>query len=323
LVEADGRSASVSAAIERDDARVKLRGAPAFALIVVGYLTALGAGVVVAHLLPSQPLWLRGAAADAIATVVIFVFSLFTDCSSFYDPYWSVAPIPIVAWLAVAPGAEAAPIARRALAVALISAWGLRLTWNWARGWTGFAAEDWRYVSLRRTTGRSYWLVSLLGLHLMPTVTVYLALLPIFAALGHAAPLVEAAAPAPFGALDVVAAIVTAAALVVEATADEQLRAFRRENRVSGAICTRGLWGRCRHPNYLGEIGIWWGAFAFGLAGRPDAWWAYAVGAVWMTMLFTLISIPMIDKRSLARRPGYADHMRRMPALLPLGPRGR
>jgi steroid 5-alpha reductase family enzyme len=311
----------VSAAIEREEARVKLRGAPAFALIVVGYAAALAAGVVVARLLDAQPLWLRVAAADALATVVIFVFSLFTDCSSFYDPYWSVAPIPIVAWLATAPGAEAAPLARRVLVVALVTAWGLRLTWNWARGWTGFAAEDWRYVNLRKTTGGAYWLVSLLGLHLMPTVTVYLAMLPLFVALGHAAPFVDAGAPRPFGPIDVVAALVTAAAIVVEATADEQLRAFRRDNTTVGKICERGLWGRCRHPNYLGEVSLWWGLFGFGLAARPDGWWAYVVGAVWMTGLFTLISIPMIDKRSLARRPGYAEQMRRMPALLPLGPR--
>jgi len=313
----------VSAAVEREDARVKLRGAPAFALVVIGYAVAAAAGVVVARLLDGEALWLRAAAADAAATMVIFVFSILTDCSSFYDPYWSVAPIPSAVWAATAPGAEAVPLARRVLVVALISAWGLRLTYNWARGWTGFSAEDWRYVNLRKTTGRAYWLVSLLGLHLMPTVTVFLGMLPLFVALGHPIPFaVVSAAPPPFGVLDAVAALVMAAAIVVEATADEQLRAFRRENTVVGKICERGLWGLCRHPNYLGEVSLWWGLFAFGLAANAGAWWAYAVGAVWMTGLFTLISIPMIDKRSLARRPGYAEHMKRLRALLPLGPRG-
>ena len=38
-------------------------------------------------------------AADVVATVVVFGFSLALDNSSMYDPYWSVAPVPIVALL--------------------------------------------------------------------------------------------------------------------------------------------------------------------------------------------------------------------------------
>jgi hypothetical protein len=33
--------------------------------------------------------------------------------------------------------------------------------------------------------------------------------------------------------------------------------------------------------------------------------------------MFTTISVPLIDRRSLRRRPGYAEHMQRVPALLP------
>jgi steroid 5-alpha reductase family enzyme len=317
----------MSAAIERASARVKLRGAPAFLIVLLAYALALLAGLATASALADQPLWQRAAAADVVATLVIFGFSLLCDCSSLYDPYWSAAPLPIVLWLALAPGSAEVPPARRILVVALVGAWGVRLTVNWLRGWSSFAQEDWRYVNLRHSTGRAYWLVSLLGLHLMPTVTVFLALLPLFPALGHAAPLSPVAAPAPFGALDVVAALTTAAALLIEAVADEQLRAFRREHPQSGPICERGLWGRCRHPNYLGEISLWWGLFLFGLAAQPPrsdgllATAVLALGPLWITLLFALISIPMLDRRSLARRPNYREHMRRMPALLPLGPR--
>lgn len=319
----------MSAAIERPDARVKLRGTPAYLIVILAYALALLAGLATASALATQPLWLRAAAADVVATVVIFVFSLACDCSSLYDPYWSAAPLPIVLWLALAPGSAEVPMLRRILVVALVGAWGVRLTANWVRGWRGFSQEDWRYVDLRHSTGGAYWLVSLLGLHLMPTVTVFLGLLPLFPALGHAAPLSPAAAPAPLGALDVLAALVTAAALLLEAVADEQLRAFRRAHPASGPICTRGLWGRCRHPNYLGEISLWWGLFLFGLAARPqvrESLLATAVlvsGPLWITLLFTLITLPMLDRRSLVRRPDYREHMRRLPALLPLGPRSR
>ena len=313
----------MSAAMERAEARIRLRGAPAFLLVAVAYgLALLVAAATVLGLL-DKPLWVSAAAADGAATGVIFLFSLVLDCSSIYDPYWSVAPIPIALFLAFAQGSESVSLARRILIVLLVSAWGLRLTINWMRGWRSFAQEDWRYVNLRATTGRAYWLVSLFGLHLMPTVTVFLGLLPLFPALGQAAPLVPAAPALPFGVLDVVATVVTAGAIFIEALADEQLRTFRRMHPASGPICERGLWGRCRHPNYLGEIGLWWGLLLFGVAAQPSSVWAYALGAVWITMMFALITIPMIDRRSLLRRPGYAEHMRRLPALLPLGPRRR
>ena len=322
----------MSAAIERPDARLKLRGPLAFLIVILAYALALLAGMATASALATQPLWLRAAAADVVATLVIFVFSLLCDCSSLYDPYWSAAPLPIVLWLALAPGSPPVdvPVLRRVLVVALVCAWGVRLTVNWVRGWRGFSQEDWRYVNLRHSTGGAYWLVSLLGLHLMPTVTVFLGLLPLFPALGHAAPLSPEAAPAPLGALDVLAALVTTAALLIEAVADEQLRAFRREHPQSGPICTRGLWGRCRHPNYLGEISLWWGLFLFGLAAQPPTragglltTAVLVSGALWITLLFTLITIPMLDRRSLARRPSYREHMRQLPSLLPLGRRGR
>ncbi len=282
--------------------------AAGLALIAIGYVVALAAAAGVLWAWPNAPSWQRAAVADLVATVVIFGFSVLTNNSSFYDAYWSVAPIPIAAWLAgdVAAGGWTP---RRALVVALVAAWGVRLTWNWARGWTGFAHEDWRYLDYRRKTGRAYWLVSFLGLHLMPTVTVFLGMLALWPAL---------LSPAPLGWLDAVAAAVTAGAIVLEATADAQLRAFRqRPGHEPGQIMHVGLWARCRHPNYLGEVSFWWGLFLFGLAGDLHAWWWTLVGPVWITTMFVTISIPLIDRRSLARRPGYAEHIRRVPALLP------
>jgi steroid 5-alpha reductase family enzyme len=59
----------------------------------------------------------------------------------------------------------------------------------------------------------------------------------------------------------------------------------------------------------------------FALAAAP-AWWWTVLGPIAMLLLFSLVSIPMMDRRSLERRPAYADHMRRVPALLPYPRRG-
>jgi steroid 5-alpha reductase family enzyme len=59
----------------------------------------------------------------------------------------------------------------------------------------------------------------------------------------------------------------------------------------------------------------------FALAAAPSWWWAVA-GPIAMVLLFTLVSVPMMDRRSLERRPAYEDHMRRVPALFPYPRRG-
>jgi steroid 5-alpha reductase family enzyme len=61
---------------------------------------------------------------------------------------------------------------------------------------------------------------------------------------------------------------------------------------------------------------LWWGLYLFSLAADPGRWWTGA-GPLAMTALFVFISVPLIDRRMLRRKPGYAEHMRRVPALLP------
>ena len=286
--------------------------AKSFAWVGAAYVAALAvAWVVVRALGPGVHPLCAVAYADVAATVAVFAFSAALGNSSVYDPYWSVAPLAIAPWLALLPAAEGAPLGRRLAVCTLVAFWGVRLTYNWARGFSGLDHEDWRYVDIRSKTGRAYWPASLAGIHLFPTVQVYLGCLPLWPALTSARPL---------GPLDALAAVVTLGAVVVETVADEQLRRFRGDRR-EGEIMARGLWAYSRHPNYFGEVSFWWGLFLFGLAADPGALWS-GVGALSITAMFVFVSIPMLDKRSAARRPSYAEHMRRVSAFVPWRPKG-
>jgi len=288
-----------------------------FAWVLAAYLVALGLAILSALPLPAgtHPLVVV-AVGDLVGTVAIFAFSFVFRNSSFYDPYWSVAPVPIALYLASHPQAvdDAVP-GRQVVAIALVTLWGLRLTWNWARGWTGLHHEDWRYGKLREDTGKAYWLVSFSGIHLFPTVLVYLGCLGLYPAL--------LAGSRPFGLLDLLAAGVTAGAVVIEGLADDQLRAFVRRNRDPNRYLDTGLWAWSRHPNYFGEVSFWWGVWLFGLAADPSSAWWTAAGPLAMTGLFVFISIPMMEKRMVAKRPAYAEHQRRVSMLVPLPPRRR
>ena len=80
-----------------------------------------------------------------------------------------------------------------------------------------------------------------------------------------------------------------------------------------GQVMDQGLWGWSRHPNYLGEIGFWLSLGLFGLAASPSDWWWVFVGAMAMVALFLGASIPMMEERSLERRPTYQDVIDRVP----------
>jgi steroid 5-alpha reductase family enzyme len=280
----------------------------ALALVAGVYLVAGAVGWLMWRLADGRHPIAVALAADVVATVVVFAGSMLVHNASVYDPYWSVAPpVIVLAWVATSTDGVTA---RQVVVAVLVLAWALRLTGHWANGWRGLGHEDWRYVQLREQThGRlPWWLVNLAGIQLMPTLVVFAGLLALWPAVSGDRPL---------GPLDAVAVLVTGGAIGVEAVADAQLRRFRRDPANQDRVADRGLWQRSRHPNYLGEIAFWWGLWLFGVAAAPGWWWT-VVGPLLMVVLFLGASIPMMDRRSLARRgPAYQAYLRSVPALLP------
>jgi steroid 5-alpha reductase family enzyme len=266
-----------------------------FSALLLAYLVAGAAAVTIAAIARCfapglHPVIVAGAA-DLLATIVVFAFSVGFDNSSIYDPYWSIAPVPIALfWTLASGGAGTRP--RQAAVLILLTAWALRLTANCLARWRGLGHEDWRYAGYRRL-GAGYWPVSFLGFHLVPTVLVFLGCLPLWPALA-------AGGRAP-GILDLAAAFVTAGAIGIEAVADVQLRRFLARPRSGRRLFEEGLWKLLRHPNYLGEVLFWWGLWLFGLAADPSWWWTIA-GPSAITLMFLLVSVPMMNRHLRGRR---------------------
>jgi len=246
--------------------------------------------------------------ADVVATIVVFVFSILFGNSSVYDPYWSVAPPVIVIYLMnLFPQGNSL---RQLAVLILVLFWSIRLTLNWLRGWPGLKHQDWRYTSIAEKTGNFYWPVSFFGIHFMPTVFVFLGCLPLWYVLS---------ATAPPGIYDVIAIIFTFSAILTEWIADEQLIKFRKSN-INSSFMNSGLWSVSRHPNYLGEISFWGGLFLFVISSsgfrNTSGYWT-VMGFVSMVILFKLISIPLMEKRNIERKPGYQEYIQKVPALMP------
>jgi len=271
--------------------------------VVATYISALLVALAVGRACAGMHPIAIAAIADLAATLVVFAGSVALNNSSVYDPYWSVAPLPIALYWVATAGVFGL---RQLLILALLTLWGARLTTNWALRWRGPADEDFRYVEIRGKTGKAYWPASLASIHLLPTAWVFLGLVPIFPALARPG----------FAILDVAAALVTGLAIAIETIADRQLRRYLRAPHDEHGVLDSGLWSRCRHPNYLGEILFWWGLFLFGMAAQPS--WVFSfIGPLSITLLFVFVSVPWMDRRMLAGHPAFAARLQTTPALLP------
>ena len=282
-------------------------------LVRVGFAYVVAVAVGAAWLLlgpDTAHLWLDGLIADTLATLVIFGFSRAHHNSSFYDAWWSVLP-PLLAIYWWAAGPLGFDDVRCWLVVGVILVWAVRLTGNWVYSFPGLHHEDWRYPMFRERAGRAEFVADLVAIHLIPTLQVFLGMVPVYVAVTRPGPGIEW--------LTVVAFVVGTAAVTLELAADVQMHRFVTV-RKPGEAMDRGLWSWSRHPNYFGEFSFWFALGLFGVAAAPDDWWWLMAGAAVMLALFLGASIPMMEERSLARRPEYQDVVDRVSKFVPWPP---
>ena len=286
--------------------------AASLAIVTLAYVIAI---VVAAAWLVWGPttgrLWLDTLIADLLATLVVFAFSRACRNSSFYDAYWSVIP-PLLLfywWSQAGPGVDEL---RAVLVATVVVLWAVRLTGNWVYAFPGLHHEDWRYPMFRDRAGKWEFAADLVAIHVIPTLQVFLGMVPVYVAVTRPG---EGIAW-----LAVVAFVVGVAAVTLELVADVQMHRFARVRR-PGEAMDRGLWSWSRHPNYFGEFGFWFALGLFGVAAAPaDAWWLMA-GAAVMLVLFLGASIPMMEERSLQRRPEYQQVIDRVSKFVPRPPK--
>lgn len=263
--------------------------------------------------------WLQAGWICLALTFVTWLLSVLTREYSWVDRLWSIAPPIYAIHVAAAAGFADARLTIMAL---LVTAWGARLTFNFARKggyWRG--GEDYRWAILRERMGPAlFQLFNATFISPFQMGLVWLMTAPL-----HVAWLARGR---PLGWIDGVAAALFVALLLIETIADEQMWAFQRDRKarlargevVDPGFMTRGLYAWSRHPNYFGEIGQWWafGLFAVAASGTVLTWaWA---GAAVLSLLFAG-SIRFTEQISASRHPGYAAYQRTTSVLVPWPPR--
>jgi steroid 5-alpha reductase family enzyme len=249
--------------------------------------------------------FLATAVFTATATLIIFIVSVFLSDVSVYDPYWSVAPPAML--LANIQKYRLTNV-NAVLLLILVSIWSLRLTVNWYITYKGIGCEDWRYAQYRkRLSPIPFQLISFFGLHFVPTVVVY----------GGMVSALYAIREERFALLSLAGVVIMLAAVALEHVSDWTIHRFLREHGQEKRTCNVSVWSRSRHPNYLGEMLFWAGMYVYFVALCPQIWYK-GLGFLSIIALFLLVSIPMMEKHNLERRPDYARYRERTPMLVPL-----
>ena len=275
-------------------------------IVAITVFYAMKNGPILDHSATVKPL-LSLFVADVVATIIVWAFGLLYENVSVYDPYWSVfPPVAFLLW-AFYTGVWSLPVI-----LLLIASWywGWRLTRNWVITFKGIAHEDWRYTKYRSLHPALFHLINFFGLNMVPTLVVFAAMLPGLKLYEN--PLsFKFTSAVSFGLL-FLGFVICLIAPTIQLIADKQSHDFRAAH--PGEVCNVGLWKHGRHPNYFGEILFWWGIWIMYVPfGGIDR---FILGPIAMTALFLGISIPLMEQRQLANKPGYAEYRRQTRILI-------
>ncbi len=280
--------------------KIKENRALSFIIISAIYGAAIGAGLAIYRLMP-YAFWLNLLIADVAATVLVFIASVCLGNASVYDPYWSVQPAVILIAYAAAEGLNPA----RWLMLIAVCFWAVRLTANWTYTFKGLNHQDWRYTMLKEKTGVFYPLINFIGIHMVPTLVVYGCILPAVFIFQY---------QAQWNLASILCIALSIGAALLQMISDLQMQRYRRDRKTP--FIRSGLWKYSRHPNYLGEILMWWGIGLAALAVLPQFWFLPA-GALANTLLFICVSLPMAERRQ-GKKEGFAEYKTATRLLLPI-----
>jgi steroid 5-alpha reductase family enzyme len=263
-----------------------------------------GSAVIWPHLATAAE---RAGLAVGLLMLAMFGLAIVKRDNSVVDVAWG----PSFVLIALAASTTAPQLTvQLGLVVMLVTIWGARLAWHIGSRRQHQPGEDWRYAAWRKAWGRWWPIKSLTQVFALQGVLALLASAPVF--------VLVAAQPHPVDAWTVIGTLVWTVGFAIEAIGDWQLAQFladRRAGRAHGRFCTRGLWSRTRHPNYLGEAILWWGIAIIAL-GVP-AGWIGCFGALVVTLLVRFVSGVPLQERHWRSEPDFDVWAARTPIFLP------
>ena len=198
---------------------------------------------------------------------------------------------------------------RRYVLLVLVLAWALRLSWHIGVRSLG-KGEDPRYTELLEKAKGNRTLYAIKVIYAGQGALVFFISLPVqIGMFEHGS----------FGVLGWLGVILWAVGLFFETVGDRQMELFKGDSANKGKLIDVGLWRYTRHPNYFGDACVWAGLFLVSAEQWPGV--LTILSPAVMIYLLANGSGKKVLERSMKKRPGYEDYMRRTSGFFPLPPR--
>lgn len=239
---------------------------------------------------------------------LLFIVALLKKDNGIADIGWGVGFI-IVTWATLEYSHTNYP--KQRLLIFLITIWGLRLASYLAiRNWD--KPEDFRYAQMRKEWGNRVALNSFLRVFMLQGFIMFLMCLPII--LVNSTPRTE-----HLKSLYPIGAAIWALGIFIEGLADHEMFFFKENPAHKGYVMDKGLWKYSRHPNYFGEMLVWWGIFIIAI---PSGYWYISlISPVLITFLLLKVSgVTMLEKK-YEGNDAYSAYKRRTSAFVPWFPK--
>jgi steroid 5-alpha reductase family enzyme len=237
----------------------------------------------------------------------VFLLALWRKDNSIADVAWGPGFIFVALSTLILSGSFST---RQLIASGLVLIWGLRLSIriylrNRGKG------EDERYRKWREEWGKSFIIRSYFQVFLLQGGVLLLNITPVL--------FINTYAAGNPGFLDLLGVLVWILGFGFESVADRQLDRFIKNPDNRGKIMDLGLWRYSRHPNYFGEVTMWWGIYILALS---VPWgWVSIIGPLTISYIILFVSgVPMTEK-FMKDDPAFADYKRRTSAFIPWFPR--
>ncbi len=196
---------------------------------------------------------------------------------------------------------------KQLLITILVSIWGFRLSWHiYARN--KGKAEDYRYLAWRKEWGKYFYIRSYFQVYILQGICLFLVAIPVI--------LINKQDHHALCLLDLLGVVVWLVGFCFEVVGDAQLLRFIKKPENKGKLMQDGLWAYSRHPNYFGEVTLWWGIWL--MSGSLTTSLVGLISPITITFLILKVSgIPMLEK-TMVEHPDFEAYRRSVSAFIPM-----
>jgi steroid 5-alpha reductase family enzyme len=237
---------------------------------------------------------------------VWFVISLLIKRNDIADIAWGLGFVAIVFFLYFTH----TPTLQSGIVYILTIIWGIRLAIHIGLRSKG-KTEDFRYKKWRDEWGKYFVLRSFLQVYLLQGFFMWVISLPIIVV-----STVKNQTTSPF---ILAGSIIWLVGFLFESIGDYQLMLFVKRKQNKSDIMQTGLWKYTRHPNYFGEVLVWWGIFII-VVPLPYGIWAIMSPITISFLLLYVSGIPMLEAKYELNQ-AFQAYKKRTSAFFPMLPR--